>query len=302
MTYLTGLTWGLFPYICLVVMIVGTIYRYQTDQLRWTSKSSELLEKKLLIIGSVPFHIGILLVFVGHILGLLVPEELYNALGISSELYHGVAIAIGGLSGLVALVGLSILLYRRIAVECVRMDTDISDYISDGVLWIVILLGLAFTLGYNLVNGSYEYRATVGPWVRSLFILHPDVTLMAGAPLVLQLHTALAFLLFGISPFTRLIHIYSFPIAYLIRAPLVYRARYGFARESVTISQRTAHQGVATRISFPDESKSASEPVAPESMSEFEHALLRIAHPLRWLWQRPHVTARHRTPLIERYP
>ena len=226
-----GVFWGLFPYICLLMMIVGTIYRYQSDQLRWTSKSSELLEKKLLILGSVTFHIDILFVFVGHILGLLIPIQLYHTLEISSELYHAAAIILGGASGLIALFGISVLLYRRIAVECVRMDTDISGYIADGLLLIVVLLGIIFTLGYNLASGSYEYRATVGPWIRDIIALHPDVGLMAGAPFVLQLHIALAFLLFGISPFTRLIHIYSFPVAYLTRVPLLYRTCYGYEHE-----------------------------------------------------------------------
>lgn len=146
--YLTELTWGVFPYICLTVMIVGTLCRYQTDQLRWTSKSSESLEKKLLIIGSVSFHIGILFVFIGHILGLLIPIQVYNAIGVSSEVYHGAAIILDGLTGLIALIGISILLYRRIAVECVRMDSDPSDFIVGGLLWIVMLTGLAFTLVY----------------------------------------------------------------------------------------------------------------------------------------------------------
>ena len=289
MTFLTGFVWGLFPYFCLLIMIVGTIYRYQADQLRWTSKSSELLEKKLLILGSVSFHIGILFVFIGHVLGLLVPIEVYNTLGISSELYHGAAIVIGGASGVVALFGISILLYRRIAVECVRMDTDISDYVSDVLLWIVILLGVIFTLGYNLVNGAYEYRDTVGPWIRSIVTLHPDVALMAGVPLVLQLHIVLAFLLFGISPFTRLIHIYSFPFAYLTRAPLLYRASYGFgngrerqARPRPSPS-RQEPRWVSTPPASPAKESSQFEPV-----DQLERALMRVTEPVRWLWQRPH--------------
>lgn len=228
MTQLATFTWGVFPYICLVVMIVGALYRYQSDQLRWTSKSSELLEKKLLTVGSMLFHVGILFVFGGHVMGLLVPEELYNTVGISSEMYHIGAVVLGGLSGLVALAGLSILLYRRIVNPRIRMNSDISDYVSDGFLWVVIFLGLAFTLGYSLIQGPYEYRATVGPWIRSVLALHPDVALMAGVPVLLQVHIALAFALFGISPFTRLIHIYSIPFAYLTRAPLLYRARYGY--------------------------------------------------------------------------
>ena len=234
MTQVASFTWGVFPYICLVVMVVGALYRYQTDQLRWTSKSSELLEKKMLTVGSMLFHVGIFFVLGGHIAGLLVPEEFYNTLGISAELYHGGAMVLGGASGLVALAGISILLYRRIVNPRVRMNSDISDYISDGFLWVVIFLGLAFTLGYSLINGPYEYRATVGPWIRSVLTLHPEVSLMAGVPILLQVHIALAFALFGISPFTRLVHIYSIPFAYMTRAPLLYRARYGYGYAATT--------------------------------------------------------------------
>ncbi len=290
MTYLTEFIWGVFPYICLVVMIVGTVYRYQDDQLRWTSKSCELLEKKLLIIGSVSFHIGILLVFIGHILGLLIPIQVYNAFGISSEVYHSAAIILGGLTGLIALVGISILLYRRIAVACVRVDSDPSDYIVDGLLWIVVLTGLAFTLGYNLRNGPYEYRSTVGVWVRDMLTLHPDVAIMSGVPLILQAHTVLAFLLFGVSPFTRLIHVYSFPFAYLTRAPLQYRASYGYSYRS---ERQAQPQPAASRQAPPWVAPPAA-PVARPSLLEpvdhIEHVLMRVTEPVRWLWQRPHIS------------
>ncbi|HEU5346978.1 MAG TPA: respiratory nitrate reductase subunit gamma, partial [Ktedonobacterales bacterium] len=205
MEQLAAFTWGIFPYLCLVVMIVGTIYRYHSDQLHWTSKSSELLEKKLLRIGSMLFHIGIIFVFGGHVAGLLVPMQFYTALGVSPELYHIVAEVAGGASGLMAFAGITLLLYRRIANTRVRLNSDISDYISDGLLWIVILLGLVVTLGYNTIYGPYEYRETVGPWIRGVLALHPEAGLMAGVPVILQVHIALAFLLFGISPFTRLI-------------------------------------------------------------------------------------------------
>ena len=296
MTYLTELIWGVFPYICLVVMIVGTVYRYQDDQLRWTSKSSELLEKKLLIIGSVSFHIGILLVFIGHILGLLIPIQVYNAFGISSEVYHSAAIILGGLTGLIALVGISILLYRRIAVACVRVDSDPSDYIVDGLLWIVVLTGLAFTLGYNLLNGPYEYRSTVGVWVRDVLTLHPDVAIMSGVPLILQAHVVLAFMLFGISPFTRLIHVYSFPVAYLTRAPLLYRTRYGYGYER---ERQAQPQPAASRQAPPWVTPPAAPVAGPsllEPVNQIEHVLMQITEPVRWLWQRPHITGSDQRP------
>lgn len=222
--------WGVFPYVCLLIMIVGTVYRYNSNQLSWTSKSSELLERRLLITGSILFHIGILFVLGGHIMGLLVPMQWYTALGISSEVYHLGAIILGGFSGLMAFAGISILLYRRIANRRVRMNSDFSDYLSDGLLWIIIFLGLCMTLGYNLIYGPYEYRATIGPWIRGIVTLHPDVTLMAGVPLLFQVHIIAAFCLFAVSPFTRLVHMYSIPLAYLTRAPIEYRARNGYAR------------------------------------------------------------------------
>ncbi len=220
--------WGVFPYISLLVLIVGTLYRYDANQLSWTSKSSELLEKRLLTIGSMLFHVGILMVFVGHVLGLLVPMEVYSALGISSEVYHAAAIIGGGAAGLAAFVGISILLYRRIATARVRRTSDASDYVADGLLWLVISLGLVVTLGYNLLNGPFEYRVSVGPWIRSVVTLHPDVGLMGSVPLIFQIHIAASLLLLAVSPFTRLIHMYSVPFAFLTRAPLQYRARYGF--------------------------------------------------------------------------
>lgn len=283
---LSAFTWGVFPYICLVVMIVGTIFRYQSDQLRWGSKSSEILEKKLLTRGSILFHVGILFVLAGHIAGLLVPIEFYNALGISSELYHGGAIALGGLSGLVALAGISILLYRRIANARVRMNSDISDYVSDGLLWLVIVLGLAFTLGYGLLHGPYEYRATVGPWIRSVLTLQPDVALMAGVPLLLQVHIALAFVLFGVSPFTRLVHMFSMPIGYLTRAPLLYRTSYGYGGRygRATTARRPAiHQPRTQPRTQPEPEPvpvPAEEPRTPEPVGPFERALRESLDPV----------------------
>ena len=270
MTPLASFTWGVFPYICLTVMVVGTIYRYQSDQLGWGSKSSEMLEKKLLTRGSMLFHIGIFFVLGGHIAGLLVPMQVYTVLGISPELYHLVAQVAGGAAGLMAFAGISILLYRRIVNARVRRNSDLSDYVSDGLLWIVILLGLAVTLGYSTLYGPYEYRATVGPWIRSVLTLQPDVALMAGVPLILQVHIALAFLLFGISPFTRLIHMYSFPIGYLTRAPIQYRARYGFGYdyEPVAAPRRRVGWGALPHLPLtpePGEEQPVPEPVGADA-------------------------------------
>jgi len=233
MSALSIFLWSVFPYICLLIMVVGTIYRYHSNQLGWTSKSSELLEKRLLSVGSRLFHWGIIFVFAGHVMGLLVPMEWYNVVGISPEMYHIGAEALGGLFGLLALAGISILLYRRTANRRVRLNSDVSDYVTDGLLWIVIFLGVIMTIGYDPIYGAFEYRATVGPWIRSVIAFQPNIALMASVPILLQVHIAAAFVLFAVSPFTRLVHLYSAPIAYLTRAPLQYRARDRFARARV---------------------------------------------------------------------
>lgn len=119
---------------------------------------------------------------------------------------------------------------------------------------------------------------------------------MTGVPLIMQAHVVLAFLLFGISPFTRLIHIYSFPVTYLTRAPLVYRARYGYGywRERQAQPQPSASRQTPPWVIPP--TAPAEEPSPLEPVDQVEHALVRVTEPVRWLWQHPHVTGNDRDP------
>lgn len=223
--------WVIYPYLCLAVMVVGSLYRYAHRPLSWSSRSSQLLERRLLRWGSPLFHWGILLVIVGHVMGLLIPVGAYQSLGVSSQFYHENADAFGGAFGLMAWVGLLLLGVRRLGNRRVRLNSSISDLVAWGLLFIVVSTGDALTLVYNHVVGPYGYRHTIGPWVRGLFTLHPDAALMAHVPFWFQLHIVLAFLLFAISPFTRLVHLWSAPAAYLRRAPIQYRARQGYRQD-----------------------------------------------------------------------
>lgn len=224
------LWWGVFPYICLGSIIFGSMYRYTYHPMSWTSKSSQLLEKRWLRVGNMLFHWGLLFVVIGHIMGLLVPIQFYHWIGLPDEMYHLNAEVSGGLFGLVTLVGMSILLLRRIFNDRVRANSSFSDYVADALLWVVLALGEAMTTVWDGFNGAYEYRTTVGPWVRSLFVLQPNIHLMVHVPLLLQIHTVASFVLFGVAPFTRLIHMYSAPIFYITRAPLQYRSRVRYTR------------------------------------------------------------------------
>ncbi|MCL6454995.1 MAG: respiratory nitrate reductase subunit gamma [Alicyclobacillus sp.] len=222
--------WVVLPYLSLVVMVVGLLYRYRYAQKGWGSKSSEILERRWLKWGSVLFHYGILCVIAGHVMGLVVPISVYHALGVSDEFYHTNADLFGGLAGLMATAGLLILLLRRVFNRRVRHNSQPSDYVALAMLLVVVGLGVLVTVGYNNVFGPYEYRTTVGPWFRGLLLLHPNSAQMASVPILLKIHIISSFVLFATWPFTRLVHVFSAPVRYPFRAPLQYRARNGFRR------------------------------------------------------------------------
>lgn len=217
--------WVVFPYLTLTVFIVGHLYRYANDPYGWTAKSSEILEKDRLKWGSLLFHWGIIFVLLGHVGGLIVPIQVHEALGISEVAYHLLAVIMGGLSGIAALVGLVLLTFRRLDIRRIRETSTTSDLIALGLLLVVVVLGLANTLGYSLLVGFHDYRLTIGPWLRGILLFRPNATLMTQVPLSFKVHVLAAFGLTGLWPFTRLVHIWSIPLEYLGRSPVLYRSR-----------------------------------------------------------------------------
>jgi nitrate reductase gamma subunit len=219
--------WVAIPYACLAIFVVGHVWRVRSGKLTWTTRSTQILEQRLLRVGSLLFHLGLLAVIGGHVLGLLVPKAATEAFGVSEHTYHVVSVSAGTAAGVAMTLGLGILLYRRLSVPRVRRTTTGVDRATYLLLGLVVLSGMWATVAVNLLGGGYDYRETVGPWFRSLFLLGPDPELMTGAPLVYQLHALAAFLLFALWPFSRLVHAWSAPIAYLRRSPILYRSRAG---------------------------------------------------------------------------
>lgn len=213
------------PYVCLAVFVVGHVWRYRSGKLTWTTRSTQILERRLLRIGSPLFHLGLLAVIGGHVLGILVPAQATEAAGVSEHTYHVVSVTAGTSAGLAMTLGFAILLYRRTRVPRVRRTTTGADRATYLLLAVVILSGMWATVGVNLFGGGYDYRETVGPWFRGLFLLDPDPALMSGAPLVYQLHALGAMALYALWPFSRLVHAWSAPVAYLRRSPILYRRR-----------------------------------------------------------------------------
>ncbi|GGA81616.1 respiratory nitrate reductase subunit gamma [Ornithinibacillus halotolerans] len=225
--------WVIFPYITLTIMILGLLYRYAFRQLSWAAPSTEIFEKKWLKIGSPLFHWGIIIAFIGHVMGMVIPHDFYLSIGVSDHLYHIGAIAGGGLAGLMVVAGLIILLIRKATIDPVRVHATFADFFTVLMLIFVAGTGTYMTLIYNTTVVAYEYRETIGPWFRSLFTLTPAYGLMTGVPLIFKIHVASAFALFASIPFTKLVHIFSFPVRYPARAPQQYRHRSNYRRQGL---------------------------------------------------------------------
>ncbi len=213
------------PYAAIAVFIVGHIWRYRYDKFGWTTRSSQTYENRLLRWGSPMFHLGILMVIVGHVVGLLIPREWLYAIGISEEIYHWGATILGTAAAILTTVGLLILIYRRRTVGPVFLATTWMDKIMYVILGVTLLFGTLATIVHQVFGEGYHYRETVAPWVRSLIIFQPQPEYMMGVPILFALHVILANVLFAIWPFTRLVHVFSAPIGYFFRPYIVYRSR-----------------------------------------------------------------------------
>lgn len=222
------LLWGVLPYVMLAVLIGGTIWRYRFDKFGWTTRSTQLYESRLLRIGSPMFHLGLAFVIVGHVVGLVIPKSVTEALYVSESVYHFSALSLGTLAGIFTVVGLFILIYRRRTVGPVFKSTTKNDKLMYVVLALTLLFGMwitvaSFTAGAN--SHAFDYRETVSPWFRSIFYLSPNVEAMAAAPVQFHAHVLMAMFLFTIWPFTRLVHAFTAPFHYMFRPYIVYRSR-----------------------------------------------------------------------------
>lgn len=219
------LLWVAFPYAALAVCLVGHVWRYRQDQFGWTTRTTQLLEHRWLRWGSPLFHLGAFAVIGGHVVGLLIPESWTGAVGVSEHAYHLTAVALGSVAGTAMAAGLAMLSARRLLSRRIRTTTSRSDRLLFPLLALTMLLGISATGLHNLLGGGYDYRLTVSVWFRGLFVLHPHPEAIAGAPLLFRLHALSACLLFAAWPFTRLVHVWSAPIGYLVRPYIVYRRR-----------------------------------------------------------------------------
>lgn len=230
--------WGALPYLVIGLLATGLAWRYRYDKFGWTTRSSELYESRILKIASPMFHYGILFVFAGHIMGLFIPAAWTDAIGMDEHAYNLLSLFAGTAAGILAVVGIGMLIYRRRTNTAVFHATTRNDKLMYLVLVAAIVMGLWAKLTHAGLDEGYDYRTTIAPWSRSIFTLRPEVDLMAQAPVAFQIHAVIGMLLFALLPFTRLVHIFSAPLQYLFRPYIVYRSR-----DPRQLAERPARRG-----------------------------------------------------------
>ncbi|MDP2731191.1 MAG: respiratory nitrate reductase subunit gamma [Dehalococcoidales bacterium] len=204
---------AIFPYMALVAAVTGLIWRYTTNQFSYSSVSSQFLENRRLFWGSVPWHYGIIIILLGHLVGVLFPERIrvFNSVPLRLYILEGTALALG----LLVLTGLIFLLVRRGADPRIRAVTSRMDLVLLLLLLLSVLTGIGTAIFYRWGSGWYVQSAT--PYFWSLVRLSPMVDYMTSMPLLVKIHAINAFVILAVFPFTRLVHMLSVPLAYLWR-------------------------------------------------------------------------------------
>lgn len=216
-SYIDHLIFGYYPYVALVVLLIGSIVRYDREPYTWRAGSSQLLRRRQLILGSVLFHFGVLIVFFGHLIGLLTPIEVFDAIGISHGFKQIGAIVVGGIAGGIAVFGATLLLHRRLFDARVRANSSFSDTAILILLYVQLLLGLA-TIVVSVQHLDGEEMVRFMEWSQAIFTFQSGAAEhIAHVHWLFKLHIFIGLTIFLLFPFTRLVHMLSAPVRYLWR-------------------------------------------------------------------------------------
>ena len=223
---------GIFPYIALITLFVGSVARYERDPFTWKTSSSQLLRRKQLIWGSILFHIGMLVIFIGHVVGLLTPIWVFDAIGVSHGVKQLLAVVAGGIAGVMALIGGVMLFHRRWTDPRIRNTSSVADFAVLAMLIVQLMLGLG-TVFVSLGHLDGHEMVKFMSWALGIFTFDGAAAdYIEDVALVFKLHLVLGMAILLITPFTRLAHVISG-----VFVPL----RYLFARSGYQIvrSRRT---------------------------------------------------------------
>jgi len=215
--YINSALFGWYPYLCLTVFLLGSLLRFDREQYSWKTGSSQLLRRKQLILGSNLFHVGILIIFFGHLVGLLTPIAIFDFIGISHGAKQVMAIVVGGLAGIACFVGLTMLLHRRLFDPRIRLTSSFGDIAILVLLYLQLILGM-LTIIVSLGHLDGHEMVKFMSWAQGILTLQPSAAAyVADVAPVFKLHLLLGMTIFLVFPFTRLVHVWSAPVWYLGR-------------------------------------------------------------------------------------
>jgi nitrate reductase gamma subunit len=211
---------GIMPYFALTVLVVGSVARYERDPFTWKSSSSQLLRRKQLWLGSVLFHVGIITVFGGHLIGLFTPVWLLDVLGVPYAAKQWVAVILGGIAGVAALIGASILIHRRVTDPRIWRHTSFGDIGILVLIWLQLFIGLG-TIFITLQHMDGVEMVRFMTWSQSVILLKLNAwATVVDVHWLYKTHIFLGFLIISLFPFTRLVHMvsgFAAPFRYLMR-------------------------------------------------------------------------------------
>jgi len=225
MSYLNEFLFGVFPYLAGTVFLIGSLARYDRDQFTWRTSSSQMLSSKGFAFANRLFHAGVIFLFFGHLVGLLMPHSWYPYLGLTATSKQLMAMIAGGIFGTLALIGATMLLHRRLTNPRVRATSSGADILILLVLYVQLLLGL-LTIYFSAGHMDGSLMLALSNWAQALitFQANPAQYLIA-VPALYKAHLFLGCVIFLIFPFTRMVHVWSVPFHYIGRRYQIVRAR-----------------------------------------------------------------------------
>ena len=216
---------GVYPYIALTIAIIGTWVRFDLSQYSWKSGSTQMLRTKNMRLASNLFHVGIIVVLLGHLFGMLTPHFLYDRF-ISAGHKQILAVVVGGIAGVFCWFGLVMLMWRRFTDDRISNTSSFSDKLVLVLLFIQLNLGL-ISIFTSMKHLDGLTMMNLAGWAQDITVLRPwqAAARIEQTDLIYQLHMALGITLIAIFPFTRLIHIISAPIWYFGRRYQIVRQK-----------------------------------------------------------------------------
>ncbi len=226
MNYFDTLFFGIYPYLACAVFLLGGLARFDRDPFTWKAHSSQILSNKNMRLASNLFHVGILLLFLGHFVGLLTPPEIFHAFGVSAGAKQLLAIVAGSVAGILCFVGLTLLVQRRLTDPRVRANSTRMDIFILLLLYAQLILGL-LTIPVSLMHLDGHNMLNLMGWARNIVTFDPveAVGFVSQVGLLFKLHLFLGLTVFLVFPFSRLVHIWSAPVTYPTRPYQIVRQR-----------------------------------------------------------------------------